>query len=210
MGAERRNLNATVYPRACGGAPPVQSCPAWWRGLSPRVRGSLPRRALHLSQRGSIPARAGEPTCHSSQRFRSKVYPRACGGAESLQPLRRFLPGLSPRVRGNRLCALALSLLSWSIPARAGQPTTPMPAPRSASVYPRACGATRSPRLTLHKPAGLSPRVRGNPLRLVLGGRGQGSIPARAGQPPPPRCTHRKSQVYPRACGATASAFARA
>ena len=54
--------------------------------------------------------------------------------------------GLSPRVRGN------LDLAPGAV------------APASMAVYPRACGGT-APTRTLTLPiAGLSPRVRGNPL----------------------------------------------
>ncbi len=52
---------------------------------------------------------------------------------------------------------------------------------------------------------GLSPRVRGN--RYARGVRigGQGSIPARAGEPSPGRTRTARPRVYPRACGGTLS-----
>ena len=50
-----------VYPRVCGGTDPI-ICPGIRApGLSPRVRGNLPRRPLPRPCHGSIPACAGEP-----------------------------------------------------------------------------------------------------------------------------------------------------
>ena len=50
---------------------------------------------------------------------------------------------------------------------------------------------------------GLSPRVRGNQRRSLVGRPRQRSIPACAGEPQPShsKCRHRK--VYPRVCGGT-------
>ena len=50
-----------VYPRGCGGAPCIKRFPNQTSGLSPRVRGSLPRMCKTRAMRGSIPAGAGEP-----------------------------------------------------------------------------------------------------------------------------------------------------
>ena len=57
--------------------------------------------------------------------------------------------------------------------------------------------------VTSHAMRGLSPRVRGNPLRDGHFQRPIGSIPARAGEPP--ECPQWRSgqRVYPRACGGT-------
>ena len=50
---------------------------------------------------------------------------------------------------------------------------------------------------------GLSPRVRGNPVRVLPGFAHVGSIPARAGEPFGAMITGRLQRVYPRACGGT-------
>ena len=49
-------------------------------GLSPRMRGNRGNFFTLHSQRGSIPAHAGEPQWGSYNPDDSKVYPRACGG----------------------------------------------------------------------------------------------------------------------------------
>ncbi len=55
--------------------------------------------------------------------------------------------------------------------------------------------------------AGLSPRVRGNPLVRALGVGQVGSIPARTGEPPPGTAARLISKVYPRAYGGTAISY---
>ena len=51
--------------------------------------------------------------------------------------------------------------------------------------------------------SGLSPRVRGNLRRPGLHRPGNGSIPARAGEPATLLAFHNHVRVYPRACGGT-------
>ena len=50
-----------VYPRACGGTAPSEYVVRRIRGLSPRVRGNPLVPLAYVVDRGSIPARAGEP-----------------------------------------------------------------------------------------------------------------------------------------------------
>ena len=50
---------------------------------------------------------------------------------------------------------------------------------------------------------GLSPRERGNPTQWSKATRRRGSIPARAGEPPPTTTTPPSTRVYPRASGGT-------
>ncbi len=122
---------------------------------------------------------------------RITVYPRPCGGAGSFSnevyPWPRCT-GLSPPVRGSRRDdpSSAPFKRGLSPPVR-GSPTTTLSARLSLpAVYPRPCGgATECP------PA----------FRLL-----RGSIPARAGEPPPrvySTCTNR---VYPRPCGGAIAA----
>ena len=165
-------------------------------GLSPRVRGNRHPATATCRCPGSIPARAGEPSpCGHSPTMRT--FPHHAFPASSL--------GLSPRVRGNRRRSPGRSRLQRSIPARAGEPSTGSVTTGPTRVYPRACGGTPvcRPRTAIFR--GLSPRVRGN--RLVIGQHHDdaGSIPARAGEPRRPPTGARSAEVYPRACGGTAS-----
>ncbi len=131
------------------------------------------------------------------------VYPRVCGGTAFHLLQLHLLAGLSPRVRGNRSRGFHRGYPRRSIPACAGEPTSPATMCRLLRVYPRVCGGTscRKPRSSPRN--GLSPRVRGN--RDGMGGPVVtiGSIPACAGEPccrtPPGTPTG----VYPRVCGGT-------
>ena len=97
-----------------------------WRtrteGLSPRVRGNPFAHHLADPHRGSIPARAGEPEEAARDVDQVGVYPRACGGTSSWSRTDAWLPGLSPRVRGNLSASPSTEIVKRSIPARAGEP----------------------------------------------------------------------------------------
>ena len=152
---------------------------------------------------GSIPAGAGLPGTGTPQIPLLEVYPRGCGATLSEAadvPVER---GLSPRVRGYlRLNAPPLQV-NGSIPAGAGLPRRHVRISVPEKVYPRGCGATFQPEADKLDALGLSPRVRGYlrlnapPLQV------NGSIPAGAGLPCDPRGVYRRSEVYPRGCGAT-------
>ena len=172
-----------VYPRVCGG-----TCIGWragkcGRGLSPRVRGN-PQIANQLrTNKGSIPACAGEPLGDFGRGNHFTVYPRVCGGTSATTGSAVLLRGLSPRVRGNRPDAVAGVPDGGSIPACAGEPAALCGAALTIRVYPRVCGGTGNRSERTLAVSGLSPRVRGNPggLRVLAGI--AGSIPACAGEP---------------------------
>ena len=77
--------------------------------------------------------------------------------------------------------------------ARAGQPW----------VYPRVCGGTIAKKRAMVDAAGLSPRVRGNPVAVADEAHLEGSIPACAGEPTQHHALRRQRKVYPRVCGGT-------
>ena len=116
----RRSLK--VYPRACGGTGSIRSGVRDWSGLSPRVRGNLNPWRMSGFQRGSIPARAGEPGRVGVRAWVHEVYPRACGGTQHQGGHDDAHQGLSPRVRGNRGACRTGEGGRGSIPARAGEP----------------------------------------------------------------------------------------
>ena len=55
--------------------------------------------------------------------------------------------------------------------------------------------------------SGLSPRVRGNPQRVVKSRTGLTSIPACAGEPAGQYRSGRQNAIYPRVCGGTVTDF---
>ena len=71
---------------------------------------------------GSIPACAGEPAVDGVGLAPEGVYPRVCGGTQSVPTRLDLIQGLSPRVRGNRQCRPFVLGERGSIPACAGEP----------------------------------------------------------------------------------------
>ena len=92
-----------VYPRGCGGTRLSRQHGGRRRGLSPRVRGNHDEIPFDSPALGSIPAGAGEPSGSSCRRWRTRVYPRGCGGTGVARTRVQPAQGLSPRVRGNRV-----------------------------------------------------------------------------------------------------------
>ena len=70
------------------------------------------------------------------------VYPRACGGTRRPRPIPACRPGLSPRLRGNRMGMARWQTAARFIPAPAGEPPPIRGQNRYIRVYPRACGGT--------------------------------------------------------------------
>ena len=133
-----------------------------------------------------------------------EVYPRVCEGTFRAGRVLRL--GLSPRVRGNQVWLVERPVATGSIPACAGEPWTMARIARQRRVYPRVCGGTCLNRCWRWLRGGLSPRVRGNHLLLMLAYLWKGSIPACAGEPKRHLSTPLPTPVYPRVCGGTASA----
>ncbi len=155
-------LRMKVYPRVCGGTPGRRRIQPLFRGLSPRVRGNLPRCWTLGCRMRSIPACAGEPERNSGSFLRMKVYPRVCGGTPGRRRIQPLFRGLSPRVRGNQDRLGANRKRRWSIPACAGEPSGKRGGVTLTKVYPRVCGGTDIPVAVPPSSSGLSPRVRGN------------------------------------------------
>ena len=167
------------------------------------MRGNLFATGTPVANTRSIPARAGEPASPARPQSPAGVYPRACGGTGQLVDDPLSVGGLSPRVRGNPSAERPRFRSGGSIPARAGEPVVTSRTIIQSRVYPRACGGTAATALPPDCGGGLSPRVRGN---RAVDGRcavGDGSIPARAGEPRASHPTRRPRTVYPRACGGT-------
>ena len=196
-------LTIDVYPRVCGGTGTHELYHWWQARLSPRMRGN--RRHPAVPQRGnpSIPAYAGEPALPLSQRAGLGVYPRVCGGTHRLHHTQLASFRLSPRMRGNPSSLIRQIKPATSIPAYAGEPLRRSIAAILRPVYPRVCGETTLPRISIYEVESLSPRMRGN--------RGQPagcrsiarSIPAYAGEPSSLAWCAAAGRVYPRVCGGT-------
>ena len=134
-------------------------------------------------------------------------YPRARGGTSVSAISSAPFAGLSPRSRGNHFSLRCFALISRTIPALAGEPSTDSRDTRYFGDYPRARGGTFVRTWHRHRRVGLSPRSRGNP-RPSCGHGGPGrTIPALAGEPRPFTFVIGKTRDYPRARGGTRSSF---
>ena len=190
-----------VYPRVCGGSQQGQQQRRPGCGLSPSVRGKPPLTRLFWPCTRSIPACAGEAIAGLRRPVGEGVYPRVCGGS-SFTPLRCSVrAGLSPRVRGKPWVRRGRIRRMGSIPACAGEASSPVRLWCCGWVYPRVCGGSIIRLSACPWSRGLSPRVRGKLYVGIVKRPGRGSIPAcageagRCGRPP------KRRRVYPRVCG---------
>ena len=167
----------------CGGTAVLRVATLCQSGLSPRVRGNRPAHLCRYGRAGSIPACAGEPQNLMATISEVTVYPRVCGGTETVSKEMQRVWGLSPRVRGNLVESLGDSDGARSIPACAGEPPPGLFRTTRKPVYPRVCGGTPFSTTVTPAATGLSPRVRGNQLKVVPSTYYRGSIPACAGEP---------------------------
>ena len=190
-----------VHPRACGESPTTARRLDARRGPSPRVRGIPPPVVAPRDVDGSIPARAGNPTCARQRYRRRAVHPRACGESQAEAVARQARRGPSPRVRGIHLAAARRPDDRGSIPARAGNPRRRGIGVDPTRVHPRACGESAPKSLVPPRYAGPSPRVRGIRRSSRPAPKSLGSIPARAGNPEERQGSRGPGGVHPRACG---------
>ena len=156
---------------------------------------------MAASDRGSIPACAGETISFLSRRYFVQVYPRLCGGNMGEIHLASGLMGLSPLVRGKLQSPISTMSLMGSIPACAGETSWPLTIGSTARVYPRLCGGNSRTRFEHHLVAGLSPLVRGKLGQHYRYHPNSGSIPACAGETAIRVVIPTMMWVYPRLCG---------
>ena len=152
---------------------------------------------------GSIPAHAGEPLHPPIPPISPEVYPRPCGGTDSVRLHLFPLCGLSPPMRGNQPLIAYHRHHCGSIPAHAGEPVESDALYQGAKVYPRPCGGTSQRGYRRANLRGLSPPMRGNRTEMIRYCSDHGSIPAHAGEPETGGGSNRRPTVYPRPCGGT-------
>ena len=86
-------------------------------------------------------------------------------------------------MRGNLQEKLETAGNVRAIPAGAGEPTPAPEGDADKEGYPRGCGGTEQEAADAWAVRGLSPRVRGNPGKVWVGGVIRRAIPAGAGEP---------------------------
>ena len=171
-----------VYPRVGGGNIAPTDIQASFNGLSPRGRGKPATAAIPSPGSGSIPAWAGETCRRFSTDRLGRVYPRVGGGNPTHERVPRPHPGLSPRGRGKRVGASALTDWGGSIPAWAGETRRMSVFLDRIRVYPRVGGGNAHIAFCCLQGSGLSPRGRGKHIAAGLSPSPYRSIPAWAGE----------------------------
>ena len=112
-------------------------------GLSPRGRGNHFVRLIFVVSLRSIPAWAGEPETRAPVVWLKAVYPRVGGGTWPRGRRRPASVGSIPAwARGNHGADGHRRYFRRSIPAWAGEPSSPLQHPAATPVYPRVGGGT--------------------------------------------------------------------
>ena len=131
---------------------------------------------------GSITACAGETPTGTQAGMGIGVYHRVCGGNPGTDIAYTGRPGLSPRVRGKRVCPACWHDYCRSITACAGETRIKVSASVRHTVYHRVCGGNLATRPPGTQAKGLSPRVRGKHTINLESLTIKGSITACAGE----------------------------
>ena len=169
------------HPRGCGAHATESHIVSFWRGSSPRVRGSRSSVTLSVVLHGIIPAGAGLTSLSKTAAALDWDHPRGCGAHSSAFFFLFVHQGSSPRVRGSPHCKSTQMAGLGIIPAGAGLTGQYPAASRTSRDHPRGCGAHCLSTSSLHLRQGSSPRVRGSPRSDTVTHGDGGIIPAGAG-----------------------------
>ena len=149
------------HPRVCGEHSTSSKPPLVVSGSSPRMRGTPFTHFSRVERVGIIPAYAGNTFKLCNVSWDMGDHPRVCGEHRKRRPI---------------------SSGAWRIiPAYAGNTSTPSVAPPPPRDHPRVCGEHKSSIRVCGNSEGSSPRMRGTPNIRPLAGKGDGIIPAYAG-----------------------------
>ena len=153
------------HPHACGDKRKFFSVSSSGRGSSPRVWGqgrNLVTKSLNL---GIIPTRVGTRKLFTCNLFGIGDHPHACGDkCQAFQTIRP-VTGSSPRVWGQALIYIFLTVLHRIIPTRVGTSIYPEWVETYEEDHPHACGDKCGFCVCLHCGCESSPRVWGQVLR---------------------------------------------
>ncbi len=148
-----------------------------------------------------IPVGAGNSPINSATYYPMRVYPRGCG--ELYQTPRPLCAtrGLSPWVRGTLLPRIKRPFTRRFIPVGAGNSIASSSVRPVTPVYPRGCGELCVTVFPYNRGFGLSPWVRGTPVRYHPTPTNRRFIPVGAGNSAIIMISSCGVSVYPRGCG---------
>jgi len=190
-----------VYPHVCGGIARSLIGASCLRGLSPRVWGHRKEVWEQIKDKRSIPTCVGASGHRGLRRAGRRVYPHVCGGIFSGCHPSSMRIGLSPRVWGHPKHVRSSPLQARSIPTCVGASSERSTSAPTTWVYPHVCGGILSADGQARQSEGLSPRVWGHLVRVVVGGRSRRSIPTCVGASSYLKCLIEEASVYPHVCG---------
>ncbi len=190
-----------AHPRGSGEHAGAPMAAAGGLGSSPRERGALAERPVHIARDGLIPAGAGSTTHHSRASSSVWAHPRGSGehtdSGVSINPL----DGSSPRERGARGMITLPSGAVGLIPAGAGSTRLTQACGGTAGAHPRGSGEHEPLTAPNVVSLGSSPRERGaRPSGSLLPAR-PGLIPAGAGSTVGTLTSFRDREAHPRGSG---------
>ena len=190
------------HPRVCG----EHEC--WYAycrsspGSSPRMRGTLPRSIHIFSQKGIIPAYAGNTYWKLHELYVRRDHPRVCGEHDDMPLHCDELTGSSPRMRGTPVVSDVLFAVdSGSSPRMRGTPMIGRQSIVCAGDHPRVCGEHGMADIGDALSSGSSPRMRGTLGRGDNQRYADGIIPAYAGNTKVLSIFACHSRDHPRVCG---------
>ena len=128
------------HPRACGEKNDCCQPQFDLQGSPPRMRGEDNFRWCGSSGQGITPAHAGRSELQSIIDQLFGDHPRACGEKAKVRPGQGCLPGSPPRMRGEVVRKVVLSMKIGITPAHAGRSLFPSYTCRAKRDHPRACG----------------------------------------------------------------------
>ena len=191
----------TVHPRRRGEHPSRRCALRSRAGSSPQARGTRPPQAS--IQRGSrfIPAGAGNTCSFADSASSLTVHPRRRGEHTSAAQASRTPTGSSPQARGTLKLRAVGSVVTWFIPAGAGNTLQVGVHEVGVAVHPRRRGEHAQHLLGVHLALGSSPQARGTPDPICDRDLSTRFIPAGAGNTLSYADTATQYAVHPRRRG---------
>ena len=173
------------------------------RGSSPRLRGTLADLPHAVTDRGIIPALAGNTETAGPFSNTFGDHPRACGEHVDIVSQGDSNMGSSPRLRGTPARRPTMRARPGIIPALAGNTIVSVARGNRTRDHPRACGEHARHWQQPPLDEGSSPRLRGTLHQIVFQRRRRGIIPALAGNTPRPPCLRVDCGIIPALAGNT-------
>ena len=177
----KKSIFAAVYPRVYGERAQLALEVGAGSGLSPRIRGTAAAFDSGVRDQRFIPAYTGNGLMFTQPRLATSVYPRVYGERPPPLPSMQATTGLSPRIRGTADRLVVGIDPDRFIPAYTGNGFRRCLVRWGGAVYPRVYGERASKCRTSSTVTGLSPRIRGTVLQVLLDDLSQRFIPAYTG-----------------------------